>query len=74
MFVRRGLVLLLDGGNLGAQAFEFRIERGFAGRQFTELGVFLRPWLVPRQKCKSAVVVNQDLRFYHEELASENNP
>ena len=42
MFVRSGLVLLLDGGNLGAQAFQFGIQRGFAGQQFAELGVFLR--------------------------------
>jgi len=30
--IGRGLVMLLDGGDLGAQTFQFGIESGFAGK------------------------------------------
>ena len=40
MGVGRGLVLLLDGGDLGPQAFEFGVERRLSGKQLRELGVF----------------------------------
>ena len=42
MGVRRLRVLFLDGGDLGAQAFQFGVERGLTRQQFGEFGVFFR--------------------------------